>query len=183
MLLIFLGKKLYVIDLIYLDMDGVIADFDKAYQSQYGVYCRDDPKRDHWEEAVNNGIFANLEYTPGAIELIKFVEKLNVRIEILSCIGNRGNQCQVARQKKEWLIAKGFYYRTNFTFTKREKSDYASPNSLLIDDSSGCIDPFREQGGHGILYENTKSAIEQLSCMIKRGLLCAQSPDLEISKR
>lgn len=180
MLSIFPGKKLSVIKTIYLDMDGVIADFDKGYRSIYGCNCRDDPNRNHWTEFVEGGGFANLNLMEDAFDLVKAVTRLQARVEVLSCIGNRGDQNNVARQKREWLIAKGFYFTTNFTFTKKEKSDYALPTSLLIDDSKACIDPFVERGGHAILHENAASTIKQIECMIEKGLICAPSQDQRI---
>lgn len=180
MLSTFPGKKLFVINTIYLDMDGVIADFDKGYSSLYGVYCRNDPVRDHWSEFVSGGGFVSLPLMEDALDLVKVITSLRVKIEILSCIGNRGDQDSVARQKREWLIAKGFYFPTNFTFTKKEKSDYASPTSLLIDDSKACIDPFLERQGHAILHTNSSNTIKQIECMIKKGLICAPSQDQRV---
>jgi hypothetical protein len=43
-----------MIDTIYLDMDGVIADFDKHYSSIYGCNCRDDPNKHNWYDFVDD---------------------------------------------------------------------------------------------------------------------------------
>lgn len=156
-------------------MDGVIADFDKGYSARYGVYCRDDPEKDHWREAVADGIFERLEYTPNAEKLLDFLNSLGIEIQLLSCIGNRNDSHMVAAQKLRWLASKNILYKPNFTYTKVEKSDFAWPDTLLIDDSKACIDPFIEKKGVGILHTSVDNTIEQLKVLIEKGLLCAPS--------
>ena len=166
-----------MIKTIYLDMDGVIADFDKGYSAKYGVYCRDDPVKDHWREAVADGLFERLEFTPGAEKLLEFLDSLGTEVQMLSCIGNRNDSHMVAAQKLRWLASKNILYKPNFTYTKVEKSDFAWYDTLLIDDSKACIDPFVEKRGVGILHTSVDNTIEQLKVLIEKGILCAPSLD------
>jgi len=159
-------------------MDGVIADFDKLYSSTYGCFCREDPNKDNWFDFVNKKGFVNIPLMVDALLLLQGLANMDVDIEILSCISNKSNANQVRLQKIEWLYNKGFgSLPYNFTATKSEKSDYATEETLLIDDSVACVNPFREAGGYAILHKNARNTIIEIDCMIKKGLVCALSSD------
>jgi hypothetical protein len=69
-------------------------------------------------------------------------------------------------QKLKWLNAKNIPYKANFVRNKQEKAQYATPNSILIDDSAGCIGPFVAAGGHGILHVKSSETIRILDATI-----------------
>ena len=170
-----------MIDTIYLDMDGVIADFDKHYSSIYGCNCRDDPNKNNWFDFVVRKGFANLPMCADALLLVQGLSLLDVHIEILSCVSDRSNSRLVEAQKILWLENKGFgSLNHHFTLTKNAKSFFANENSLLIDDSEACTNPFKDAGGYAILHKNAKTSILEINCMIEKGLLCAQSSDQKI---
>lgn len=170
-----------MIDTIYLDMDGVIADFDKHYSSIYGCDCRDDPNKNNWFDFVDRKGFANLPMCADALLLVQGLSVLNVNIEILSCASDKFNSGLVVAQKILWLENKGFEsLKYNFTLTKKEKANFAFENTLLIDDSEACINPFKDAGGYAILHKNAKTTIIEINCMLEKGLLCAQSSDQRI---
>ena len=65
-----------------------------------------------------------------------------------------------------WLKKQGIIYPANFVRIKTEKADYATPESILIDDSIGCVAPFIEKGGNGILHVNATDSIRMLDSTI-----------------
>ena len=140
-------------------MDGVLADFHKAY---YTDYPRDGSwNRDRFRTMVmEHKIFEDLEMLPNARALLDSVEALRknhkVSVEILSSKGTYDvdQGAETARQKTKWLETHGIMYPANFVRSKIEKAKFATPTSILIDDSVGCINPFNEAGGHGILYND-----------------------------
>jgi hypothetical protein len=69
-------------------------------------------------------------------------------------------------QKLTWLSKKNIPYKANFVHDKQEKAKYATPTSILIDDSSGCIGPFIAAGGHGILHSHSFETIRILDSTI-----------------
>lgn len=151
---------------LYLDMDGVLCNFDKAYRKL-------DPEkadRKKFREAVfTYKIFEDLEFMPDAQELLNFVCKLdNIDIQILTSMGTfdeiQGNAAKY--QKMHWLNSKNIPYKANFVRSKQEKSNFAHENAILVDDSIGCIKPFTEKGGHGILHTRSSDTIQQLRATI-----------------
>jgi len=143
-------------------MDGVLCNFDKAYRSLRTHAA--DGKR--FRAAVMEfHIFEDLEFMPDTQELLTYVSKLdNIRIEILTSMGTfdveQGNAARY--QKQHWLNKKNIPYKANFVRCKEEKAQYAHERAILIDDSSGCIDPFNAKHGHGILHTKSSDTIQQL---------------------
>jgi len=151
---------------LYLDMDGVLCNFDKAYRKL-------DPEkadRKKFREAVfTYKIFEDLEFMPDAQELLNYVCKLDdINIQILTSMGTfdaeQGNAAKY--QKMHWLESKNIPYKANFVRSKQEKANFAHENAILIDDSIGCIKPFTEKGGHGILHTRSSDTIHQLRATI-----------------
>jgi hypothetical protein len=150
---------------IYLDMDGVLADFAKEYRAMWNSFDFD---REQFRESVmKRKIFERLDKMPDADVLLGYVAKLPVEIEILTSMGtHRTDQGAAAQeQKKNWLLNHGIMYKANFVRNKPEKAEYASQDTLLIDDSIGCVDPFRAKGGHAILHIDAVSTITQLKML------------------
>jgi 5'(3')-deoxyribonucleotidase len=151
---------------LYLDMDGVIADFNKEY-TKFDPQKTD--RKRFRESVIEHHIFEKLDFMPDAQELLNHVSKLHgVKVEILTSMGThdpfQANMAQM--QKMKWLDEKNIPYKANFVHNKQEKAQYATPRSILIDDSVGCISPFVEAGGHGILHTNASNSIRLLDSIV-----------------
>jgi hypothetical protein len=148
--------------ILYLDMDGVLADFNKTY-SAYNPSKED---RTRFRDSVMTyRIFEDLDKMPDTDILLAAVAKIpNLRIEILTSMGtfNVEQGKEAKRQKLLWLETHNITYKANFVRTKTEKSQYATEKSILIDDSVGCIDPFNKKGGLGILHTSARDSLKQL---------------------
>jgi phosphoglycolate phosphatase-like HAD superfamily hydrolase len=147
---------------LYLDMDGVLCNFDKAYRAL-------DPEkadRKKFREAVfTYKIFEDLEFMPDAQELLNFVSKLeNINIEILTSMGTYDEQqgSQAKYQKMHWLNKHNIPYIPNFVRAKQEKANFAHDRAILVDDSIGCITPFAAKGGHAIHHSRSSDSIQQI---------------------
>ena len=65
---------------IYLDMDGVLCDFEKKYTEFFGVSSKDDTGHTkdfykRWGIFINNNLFETLDWYPGAKTMIDFINK------------------------------------------------------------------------------------------------------------
>jgi len=157
---------------LYLDMDGVLCNFDKAYRS-LRTHATDGKR---FRAAVMEyKIFEDLEFMPDTQELLNYVTKLeSINIEILTSMGtfevDQGNEAKM--QKQKWLDKWNIPYKANFVRSKEEKSKYAHDRAILVDDSPGCINPFNLKGGHGILHTRSSDTIQQIHDTIRgvRGL-------------
>lgn len=165
---------------IYLDMDGVVADFMKTYapiQKEHNVL--DHSTHDHKlfvDTIASQPLFLELDPMVDATVLLqgiaRFAQEYDITVEILTSVGtddpSLGNK--VANEKRQWLVKNGIAYKPNFVTRKKEKSLYATPRSILIDDSWGCIDPFHNAGGKVIHHKSAVETLIKLDKMLR--LLC-----------
>jgi len=153
---------------LYLDMDGVLCDFHKAYIALPGVVLGEFDRKKFRSAVIDYKIFRDLEMMPDTQELLNHVSKLNVKIEMLTSTGThdpfQGNEAKA--QKQHWLNKHNIPYKANFVRSKPEKAEYATPKSILIDDSIGCVKPFEFAGGHAILHTAAKKTIAELDNLI-----------------
>jgi hypothetical protein len=94
-----------------------------------------------------------------AKQLGGYVEKYNP--EILTAAGNPAYGAE--EQKRRWVPwVIGSDIKVNVTRKSADKAQYATPNSILIDDQEKSIKPWIAAGGIGILHKSAASTIEEL---------------------
>ena len=148
---------------LYIDLDGVMADFDKYFFQEYGVESNklDDPTLWKWINSHGN-FFLNLPLCEGAIEFFKRVEHLNPTI-LTAC--PKSNYTTAAMQKRQWV-----YKNLSKDITvipmmggKNKCLFMHSPGDILIDDfEKNCI-PWREHGGIAIHHKNFADTNKQIA--------------------
>ena len=145
---------------VYVDMDDVICDSDKATADINGVSV-DAVKRagwdsGYWSSALESGVrrfFANMEWTGHGKQLLKWFDDKDIPYTILSrpCGPPYTDEC--IRGKKIWLQNAGLgNVPALFEF---DKSQYADNGNILIDDLDKNIDSWNAAGGVGILYRDS----------------------------
>jgi phosphoglycolate phosphatase-like HAD superfamily hydrolase len=143
---------------IYLDMDGVIADFDKRYVELYKVSTKESERDKNWRQFfkkfIEDGHFATLELMPEAIELMDYLKSTGIPITILSSTSSETRDSLIRPQKMEWLKKHKIDFPVILVPGAHLKKDYATPDSILIDDTNKNIDDWRREGGIGILYKD-----------------------------
>jgi len=152
------------ISMIYLDMDGVIADFTKRYKELYRMEPKDAEKKKQFDKFFNEfiatGQFAKLDLMPGAMDGLTFLRKhLTIPTQILSSTANEARYEDISNQKLIWLQIHGITFSANFVPGKRHKYKFAGPDKIIIDDTQSVIDQWREAGGIGILHKDWPSTL------------------------
>ena len=159
-----------IIKKIYLDMDGVIADFDRRYKSRYKMLPREAEQHKEFDkfftQFINDGEFATLDLMPDAMDLINFLKSLKVPTEILSSSASEKRDPDIRPQKLEWLKKNNIEFPAIIVPGKRHKKEYSNKNTLLIDDTSVNIDQWRREGGIGILHTDAFTTINILKMYV-----------------
>jgi len=173
------NKKLYNEDMtdtkpiVYLDMDGVLADFFGGVEFLYGV--------EHWKQLTNDktkdlkkevidritgtDFFAVLPKFPTADSLIDMVKKFTGGNFSINTSPLRGDHENSAKYKKVW-ISNNIEQPDEIIVTGR-KETYAknkgtgTPN-ILIDDRPVNIQKWQAAGGYGILYQANRDPLTKV---------------------
>jgi 5'(3')-deoxyribonucleotidase len=148
---------------IYLDMDGVIADFDKKYKELYNIAPKEADTYKTFDKFFTTFIaerqFAKLDLMPDAMELINYLRSLPIPTEILSSTSSEKRDAEIREQKVEWLHKHNLTFPINLVPGKRLKRNFSNPSSILIDDTAQNIDQWRAEGGVGILHTDALTTI------------------------
>jgi len=173
------NKKLYNEDMpdgkptVYLDMDGVLADFFGGIEKMYGVenwkQLTNDKTKDLKKEVINRitgtDFFATLPKFATADQLIALVKKFTGGTFSINTSPLRGDHENSGKYKKVW-IANNIEAPAEVVVTGRKETyakDKASgtPN-ILIDDRPINIQRWQAAGGYGILYQANRDPLTKV---------------------
>ena len=149
--------------IIFLDMDGVLADFDKYVCETHKFGTKKD-WNDNWS-GLPERMFNELEKMPDADQLVDYVKHYSP--QILTAMPKRDKVRYARMDKLRWAKRHyGFHaWEVNVVY-REEKLMYAtsenySPN-VLVDDNEKNIQEWTSQGGAGILHTNAQDSIIKL---------------------
>ncbi len=145
---------------VFVDMDGVLADFDSHYEAVFGI--RPDKVKDNvdWSKVREvPGFYANIPLMPDAMELWGFVSQLRKKPIILTGIPK---SIAAAAEDKMEMAARYFKNTTVITCASREKSLFAKPGDILIDDWDRYRDLWIQKGGRWVTHTSAEDSITQL---------------------
>ena len=163
---------------IYLDMDGVLADFFGGLAKFYGVEHWKMVKEDKIYGLKGSNFFHTLDAFDTSQDLIDFVKHNASKNDMQWGINSsplRGDMMNSSYWKRRWLEDHGWIPDIdNLIFTGR-KEQYAinkfdgSPN-ILIDDKPTNIARWIEKGGIGIRYQANEDDLEYLFPKLKEAI-------------
>lgn len=156
---------------IYLDMDGVLADFFAEYAKLAGVTSgsyRDIPpaKADPTlDKMVGTDFFHRLPKFPTADSLVKLVLGYTPTYSICSS-PLRGDHTNSERWKREWIKDHLTPQPAEIVITGQKERHAVnadgSPN-ILIDDRGTNIVAWRARGGIGIKYQADEDSLDKVA--------------------
>jgi len=151
-------------------MDGVLTNFHERFAELYGPEAlgfRDKKNFTvYWPDFIQNKQFEKLDWFPGGQELLKYLRGKNIEIEILSSSGGQKHHDEVTEQKKVWLKKQGLTYKPNIVTGRKHKAEYATPETILIDDTEDVVDSFNKAGGIGILHKDVNITLSRLESLL-----------------
>lgn len=148
--------------MIWVDMDGVLADFDEGYRQRFGREADGtEPDDIFWGRVRQEpDFFRNLPQMPGARRLWELCAPFNGHV--LTALAKSIPAC--LPQKLAWLREFGVSRdRVVAVLGRGNKVLYCQPGDLLIDNSAENVENWRQAGGAAILYtrEGGLSAVEE----------------------
>tara|TARA_B100001123_G_C14616155_1_gene751855 strand:- start:29 stop:526 length:498 start_codon:yes stop_codon:yes gene_type:complete len=152
---------------IFLDMDGVLADFETTCSRMLGqkVWNTDSGHRlydEHKRELTAKHLFRNLEPLPDAWKLVDYCMNSGIHTEILTAAGTV-NRTIVVQDKIDWIRKHVHpHWIVIPTFKGSQKAAFAHKKAVLVDDRQENIDHWIEAGGIGILHETAEQSINIL---------------------
>lgn len=145
---------------IYCDIDGVLTDFDQAYEDLTGIDIRGRHLSDKsfWDPISKAGVkfWSDMSWKEDGYVLWDYIKKYNPK---LLSAPSRDNSSRIG--KHEW-VDRELPGVTLLLRSAKHKKDFAEPNAILIDDREDNINGWIESGGIGILHTNTETTIGEL---------------------
>jgi hypothetical protein len=154
---------------LYLDCDGVLADFDGAFRERFGMAPRDYEARHgagrFWRDLRREApqFYLFLPLTDDARDLFAALEHLEPTI-LTGC--PRGGWAEA--QKAAWA---GVHFPGTpmITCMARDKATYCEPGDVLVDDQSKHRDPWTQAGGVFVLHRSAAQTIPQVRAAFEGG--------------
>jgi len=158
---------------VFVDMDGVLTDFERRFEQFAGVtpdefmaqkeiqYGKEKANEQFWDlvdEQIGVRFWAGMPWMPEGEQLYKYIKKYKPSI------------LTSPSRKESSRIGKGVWVKRNmsgipvkFGYGSSGKAKFAGPNKILIDDREDNISAWKAAGGIGILFKSTEQVKNELS--------------------
>jgi len=161
---------------IYLDMDGVVADFNKFASDLLGReigWEAKDLTTEEWKRlgAVEN-MYLQLPLIKESVMLVGAAKSLSTRfnVEFLTAVPRATTMPTAALDKKMWIDKYFPGFVVNYGPYSRDKQKWAMPGDILVDDKRTNILDWYNVGGIGILHTGDfKVTIDNLLNAVDNG--------------
>ena len=152
---------------IFLDLDGVMADFEGHFLSQFGIAHNSVSDKEMWKKIDSlYHFFWDLPLMDGAVDFFKSIEKYNPII-LTSC--PKTNYQAAAIQKKKWvkkylsqeiLVLPILGGRNKALFMHNE-------GDILIDDMEKNCVSWTEHEGYAIRHKDFDNTTKELNLILR----------------
>lgn len=145
------------IDHLYLDLDGVFANSAKRIEELTGKQYADVTPIEFWRAVETDGaFFLNLERIDDSFELYDKIKHLPH-----SFLTGLPQNPVMVQHKRQWVEA--HFGNVEMIATRGKlKHHYATPSTVLIDDTARNIALWHATGGIGILHSSAADTLKKL---------------------
>lgn len=145
--------------MIYIDMDGVVADFDQSIIDIFGEEYSNKIADTFWKQTcVEAEVFRHMPVIP---EGVRMVASISAKHDIcfMTSTGGMPHHIDIAKQKLDWLHKHGFgMHPVAFGMNTIGKGRFAKPGAALIDDRQNVCDAWAQNGGVAHLFTREDAA-------------------------
>jgi 5'(3')-deoxyribonucleotidase len=163
---------------IYLDMDGVVADFDAEASKIIG---RSHSANERWPDhdwiklRAFPRFYRDLPLMPDARRLVATVldlaDQTNRDVRFLTAVPQDNDFPWAFQDKVTWKQRHFGDIPIWFGPYSHDKQLWARPGDILIDDRRSNIEQWQAAGGHGILHHgDVDQSLDQLRTIIQTGV-------------
>lgn len=159
-----------MISKIYVDMDGVLADFERGCCEMFPM-DKFDWTEDKWEDMKRfPHFYRDLKPIEGAIEFIlNLLDRYGDKVEILSAVPKKERGIDFATQDKldwvkEWIPAD---IKVNLVYREQKEDFCTCKEDILVDDYDLNINDWIKKGGSGVLFKSVNQALMDIEAIDK----------------
>ncbi|PGH53877.1 hypothetical protein CRT60_28990 [Azospirillum palustre] len=144
---------------LFLDLDGVLADFDRGVVAVTGKRPEQLAMKEMWRALSRHAdFFGTLEFMHDAQELWSFCAPHRPTILTGLPLGSWAPE-----QKTRWVARMLGADVPVITCMARDKARYATPDAILVDDRDKAREPWEAAGGRFILHRTAADSIAELA--------------------
>ena len=144
-------------------MDGVIVDWEKQFERYSGGLSPKTYRAEHGCEQSykfvhknSPAFYATAPWMKDGKILYNFLKELPT--EILS----HSTDLESDDGKKQWLAKNNISFKQNLVSHREDKTKFAAPDAIIIDDRQDVINDFNTAGGIGVLHTSATDTINKL---------------------
>ena len=162
---------------IYIDMDGVVADFDSYVSALLGRPIGWGATQDltdvEWERLASvDRLYFQMPLMPDATKLIAYIKSLSTRfhVQFLTAVPRRSTIPSAKDDKQAWVDKYFPGMRMDIGPYSHHKQKWCKPGDILIDDRPSNIEQWTAVGGIAIYHTGDEDAsIKRLNEVISYG--------------
>ena len=157
---------------LYLDMDGVVADFDEyaartlGVPPSQGIY----PDEIWYNLATNARLYRDLIPTPYATQLVyqceRFCKQTQYDLKFLTAVPKGNDVPWAFNDKVYWARSYFATIPVMFGPFSKDKHQHCRSGDILIDDRLSNIEEWQAAGGLAILHKDYADTVDQLEALL-----------------
>jgi hypothetical protein len=146
--------------MIYVDMDGVVADFEQAIINVFGEEYSDRVADKFWKKTcVEAEVFRKMPPILEGIEMVASLKNID-QVCFMTSTGGMPHHIDIAKQKLDWLHANKLGgFPVAFCMNTKGKGLFAQYGAVLIDDREKVCAEWERKLGRSILFTREKAAL------------------------